>query len=128
MPQWVVHRDPRFWDDPETFRPERWSEPRMKDLPHFAYFPFGGGPRVCVGNNFALLETALILPVIAQRFRFTLVPDHPVEPHPTFTLRPRDGVPAVIESRSSQPNRAERWMQEETPPAPIDGKTPCKHH
>jgi cytochrome P450 len=101
MPQWVVHRDPRFWDDPETFRPERWAEPRMKNQPHFAYFPFGGGPRVCVGNNFALLETALILPVIAQRFHFTLIPDHPVVPHPSFTLRPRDGLPAIITPRPS---------------------------
>jgi cytochrome P450 len=100
MPQWVVHRDPRWWDEPEVFRPERWSSPRVKEMPHFAYFPFGGGPRLCVGNNFALMEASLILATIAQGFRFTVVAGHPVEPFPTFTLRPKNGLPSVVTPRA----------------------------
>lgn len=101
MSQWVLHRDPRFWDEPEKFQPERWAEPRIKQVPHFAYFPFGGGPRVCVGNNFAMLESVLILAAIVQRFRCTLAPGHFVEALPTFTLRPRNGILATIQARSS---------------------------
>jgi cytochrome P450 len=101
MPQWVVHRDPRFWDEPEKFWPERWETARVKDRPHFAYFPFGGGPRLCVGNNFALLEAVLVLARIAQRFQFNVVPGHPIEPFPTFTLRPKDGVPSTVSPRAS---------------------------
>jgi cytochrome P450 len=108
MPQWVLHRDPRFWSEPERFRPERWGEPAIKDLPHFAYFPFGGGPRLCVGNNFAMLESVLLLTAIAQRFRFTVVPDHPVQPWATFTLRPRYGILATIEKRTTEAQRAQR--------------------
>jgi cytochrome P450 len=99
MPQWVVHRDPRWWDEPEVFRPERWSTPRVKEMPHFAYFPFGGGPRLCVGNNFALMEATLVLATIAQRFRFNVVPGHPVEPLATFTLRPKHGLPSIVAPR-----------------------------
>lgn len=99
MPQWVVHRDPRWWDEPEAFRPERWSSPRVKAMPHFAYFPFGGGPRLCVGNTFALMETTLILATLAQRYRFTVVPGHPVEPFATFTLRPKYGLPSIVTPR-----------------------------
>src|SRR5437899_2304 len=103
LPQWVLHRDPRFWDEPEVFRPERWAEPRIKELPHFAYFPFGGGPRQCIGNNFALLEVVLVLATLTQRYRFTLAPGHAVEPFPTFTLRPKDGLPALITPRPALP-------------------------
>jgi cytochrome P450 len=65
MPQWVVHRDARWFDDPEVFRPERWADGLIQRIPRYAYFPFGGGPRICIGNNFALMETALILATIA---------------------------------------------------------------
>ena len=61
MPQWVVHRDPRFFDDPDSFRPERWTAEFQKQLPKFAYFPFGGGPRLCIGNTFAMMELVLVL-------------------------------------------------------------------
>ena len=74
MPQWVVQRDPRFFDEPEKFRPERWGEERIKSLPKFAYFPFGGGPRVCIGNQFAMMELVLLLATIAQKFRFRMQP------------------------------------------------------
>jgi cytochrome P450 len=100
MPQWVVHRDPRWWDDPDSFLPERWTSARVKTMPHFAYFPFGGGPRVCVGNTFANMETTLILATLAQRYRFTVVAGHPVVPIPTFTLRPRHGLPSVVTPRA----------------------------
>ena len=96
MPQWVVHRDPRFFDDPESFRPERWTPAFQKQLPKFAYFPFGGGPRLCIGNTFAMTELVLVLALISQKFRFTLQPGHIVEPWPTFTLRPRQGILAPL--------------------------------
>jgi cytochrome P450 len=98
MSQWVVHRDPRYWERAEEFCPDRWTE-AMPNLPKYAYFPFGGGPRLCIGNTFAMMETVLVLASIAQKYRFTLVPDHPVVPWPIFTLRPRDGIRAVLTRR-----------------------------
>jgi cytochrome P450 len=97
--QWTVHRDPRWFDAPEEFRPERWEGDLLKRLPRFAYFPFGGGPRQCIGNSFALMETALILATIAQRFRFRLVAGHPVVPLASITLRPRYGIRVLVEAR-----------------------------
>lgn len=99
MPQWVVHRDARFWDEPERFRPERWGEEKIKTMPKFAYFPFGGGPRTCIGNTFAMMELALIFATIAQRFRFRLEAGRAVTPLASFTLRPAPGIPGVIEAR-----------------------------
>jgi cytochrome P450 len=99
MSEWVVQRDPRWFDRPEEFRPERWQGDLAQRLPRYAYFPFGGGPRLCIGNTFAMMETVLVLATIAPRFRFTAVPDHPIVPWPTFTLRPRYGIPAVIAPR-----------------------------
>jgi cytochrome P450 len=99
LPQWVVQRDPRFFEEPEKFKPERWAEERTKALPRFAYFPFGGGPRVCIGQQFAMMELVLILATIAQRFRFRLQPGKSVTPLPTFTLRPTPGIPGLIEPR-----------------------------
>jgi len=97
--QWTVHRDARWYDAPEEFRPERWEGDLLKRLPRFAYFPFGGGPRKCIGNTFALMEAALILATIAQRYRFQLVPGHPVVPLASITLRPRHGVRVKLEQR-----------------------------
>ena len=68
MPQWVIHRDGRWFDDPEAFRPERWADGLMQRIHRYAYFPFGGGPRICIGNNFALMEATLILATIARRY------------------------------------------------------------
>jgi cytochrome P450 len=99
MPQWVVQRDPRFFDEPDAFRPERWGEERIKSLPKFAYFPFGGGPRVCIGQQFAMMELVLILATIAQKFRFRMQPGATVTPLAFFTLRPATGIPGVIEPR-----------------------------
>jgi cytochrome P450 len=97
---WVIHRDPRWFDEPAAFRPERWADGLAQRLPRFAYAPFGGGQRVCIGSSFAQLEATLLLATIAQRFRLVLVdPAQPVEPLPVVTLRPRQ-VPLVrLEAR-----------------------------
>ena len=99
MAQWVVHRDTRWFAAPEEFRPERWEGDFIKRIPRFAYFPFGGGPRQCIGNSFALMETTLILATVAQKYRLRLVPDHPVVPLASITLRPRYGVRVMLELR-----------------------------
>src|SRR5260370_42400256 len=99
MAQWVVHRDARWYDAPEEFRPERWNDDLLKRLPRFAYFPFGGGPRQCIGNTFALMEATLILATIARKFRLRLVADHPVVPLASLTLGPPPGVRRQVESR-----------------------------
>jgi len=101
MAQWVVHRDPRWYDAPEEFRPERWEGDLMKRLSRFAYFPFGGGPRQCIGNAFALMEATLILATIARKFRLRLVANHLVAPLASITLRPRHGVRVTLESRGN---------------------------
>lgn len=97
--QWVTHRHPDFWPDPESFRPERFLPEGAKERHRFAYFPFGGGPRICIGMQFALVEGPLVLATILQRFRVELVSDHPVEPDATFTLRPRHGLKVVLHPR-----------------------------
>jgi cytochrome P450 len=96
---WVVHRDPRWYDEPEHFRPERWHEDEVARRPRFAYFPFGGGPRVCIGNAFAMMEATLVLATIARRFRLRPVPEHRIELLPAMSLRPRDGVRVTLEER-----------------------------
>lgn len=90
--QWVVHRDPRFFEQPETFDPDRWANGRAKHLPRYAYFPFGGGQRICIGASFAMMEAVIILATIAQRYRLTLEPGQVVVPHVAITLRPKDDI------------------------------------
>jgi cytochrome P450 len=99
--QWIVQRDPKFFPDPECFDPERWRDDpqRTGALPRFAYFPFGGGPRVCIGASFAMMEAVLLLSTIAQKFRMTLVPGRPIELLPSITLRPKHGVHARLTRR-----------------------------
>jgi cytochrome P450 len=99
MSQWVVQRDPRIFEHPEQFRPQRWLDNLLASLPKYAYFPFGGGPRVCIGNTFALMELVLVLATLAQQFRFTRQAGHEVVPWPTFTLRPRGGILAPLVRR-----------------------------
>jgi cytochrome P450 len=99
MSQFVVHRDPRFWCDPERFNPSRWISDEIKKLPRCAYFPFGDGPRVCIGANLASLESVLLLATIAQRFRLELVEELPLCLVPSLTLRPHDGVRMRIHPR-----------------------------
>ena len=92
VPAWVVHRDRRWFEDPVAFRPERWADDLARRLPRLAYFPFGGGPRMCIGNAFAMMEAVLILATIAQRFRLTMEPGQRVTPTPYVTLRPEPGL------------------------------------
>jgi cytochrome P450 len=99
MAQWVVHRDARWFDLPLEFRPERWENGLAKQLPRFAYFPFGGGPRQCIGNTFALMEASVVLATIGQRFRLQLVPGQQVTPMASITMRPRNGIRARLEAR-----------------------------
>jgi len=100
MSQWVTHRDPRFYDEPEVFRPNRWLDERSNFLPKFAYFPFGGGPRICIGASFAMTEAVLVLVTIAQKWQIRLASTIPPEPIPGITLRPRGGVKVNVLARS----------------------------
>lgn len=86
---YATHRHPDFWENPERFDPERFSEGRSVGRHRFAYFPFGGGPRLCIGNNFALMEMRLVLATLAQHFRLSLPSNAAAEPDPTITLRTR---------------------------------------
>jgi cytochrome P450 len=97
--QWVIHRDARWFDAPLEFRPERWDNGLAKQLPRFAYFPFGGGPRQCIGNTFALMEASVVLATIGQKFRFQLVANHKVTPLASITLRPQNGIQVSLEAR-----------------------------
>jgi cytochrome P450 len=106
MSQWIMHRDPRYFSNPENFDPDRWLDEKSRKLPRFAYFPFGGGPRQCIGAAFAQMEAVLLLATIAQRFRLRSVPKHPVIPVPSFTLRPKYGMRMTLERRESLRERA----------------------
>jgi len=97
--QWVTHRDPRYFDEPDAFKPERWTAENSEQIAKYAYFPFGAGPRQCIGNYFAMMEIVLLLATIGQRFRFALDPEHKVEVLPVLSLRPRDGIKVIIEPR-----------------------------
>ena len=93
----MTHRHPAFWDDPERFDPERFTPERAAGRARFAYLPFSGGPRLCIGNEFALMEAQLVLAMTLQRYRLRLVPGQPVEPEMRLTLRPRGGLPMTLE-------------------------------
>ncbi len=99
--QWVVHRDPRWWPNPEAFDPDRFEPEKVKARPRFSYFPFGGGPRVCIGNHFAMMEAILMLAIIAQRFDVELLPFEQLAFSPSVTLRPAGrGLRAVLKKRA----------------------------
>jgi cytochrome P450 len=89
---WLTHRHPAFWQNPEGFDPERFLPERAATIHRYAYFPFGAGPRLCIGQGFAMIEAVLLLATLAQRIRLDLVPGHRVVPHPSITLRPRYGI------------------------------------
>ena len=99
IPQWAIHRDDRWFDDPQAFRPERWLDGLAERLPRFAYFPFGGGPRICVGNHFAMLEALLALAVLVRRFSFDPDPSFDLQLMPSVTLRPKFGVRLELQPR-----------------------------
>lgn len=96
---YLTHRDPEFWQNPEGFDPERFSADRLRLLPRFAYFPFGGGPRICIGNSFAQMEAQLVLASIAQRFELERLPGSRIELYPSVTLRARSGIPMTVRKR-----------------------------
>jgi len=99
MPQYVVQRDPHLFQDPNEFRPERWQGDFEKQLPKCAYFPFGAGPRSCIGNMFAMLEMTIVLAMIAQKFQFNLIPGQTITPGAQFTLRPVPGILSIVQPR-----------------------------
>lgn len=98
---YVVHRDERFWPDPLRFDPERFTPEARAARARFAYFPFGGGARSCIGESFAWMEGVLLLAAIGQRWRLRLAPGHPVEPQALITLRPRYGMRMIAEPAAS---------------------------
>lgn len=103
LPQWIVHRDPRWHVQADQFIPERWGDERTADLPRCAYYPFGDGPRVCVGNYFAMIEATLALVTLLQNHSLKLVMDKPLQLVPSVTLRPRDGILMEICSVDKSP-------------------------
>ncbi|MFN9811316.1 MAG: cytochrome P450, partial [Deltaproteobacteria bacterium] len=88
---WLVHRDPRWWPRPEAFDPDRFLPETSKTRPRFAYFPFGGGPRVCIGSHFAMLEAVLLFALVASRFEVELLPFEELRFAPSVTLQPARG-------------------------------------
>jgi cytochrome P450 len=99
MSQYLMHHNPKYFPAPECFDPERWTPEAREGRPKFSYFPFGGGPRLCIGESFAWMEGVLVLATLAQQWRLRLVPGHPVALQPLVTLRPKHGMRMVIEPR-----------------------------
>jgi cytochrome P450 len=97
--QYAVHRDGRWYPNPDRFDPDRWTPEFTKSLPKYAYFPFGGGPRLCIGQQFAMMEAILILAMIAQRYELELVPGQRIEPQPSITMRPKYGMKMRVRAR-----------------------------
>jgi cytochrome P450 len=96
MSQYLMHRNEKYFADPQTFDPERWRPEARESRPKFCYFPFGGGPRVCIGEHFAWMEGVLVIATVAQRWKMRLVEGHPVEPQPIVTLRPKYGMKMIV--------------------------------
>jgi cytochrome P450 len=106
MSPYVMQRDGRYFEEPESFRPERWLDQKSESLPRFAYFPFGGGQRVCIGNHFATMEAKLVLGALIQRLELTVVPGFPLAVDAIVTLRPKHGVRVKVKTRGNAPGRA----------------------
>ena len=100
-PQLILHGDPRWFDDPLQFRPDRWTPEFKEQLPRFAFYPFGGGPRLCIGEGFAWMEAMIVLATLGQRWTMHHDPEHRIELVPMVSLRPRGGMPTFLERRSS---------------------------
>lgn len=97
---YAVHRDPEFWTDPEVFMPERFAPEFEKTRPKNVFLPFGAGPRMCIGNNFAMMEIIMVLAKMVHHFDFSLVPGQEIEPQPMITLRPKNGIRLVLKERT----------------------------
>ncbi len=102
LSQYVTHRDPRFFENPLEFHPERWADDLLKRIPKYAYFPFSGGPRQCIGNSFAMMEAVLLMVTILRAFQLDLVPNHPVVLQPSITLRPKYGMKMILKKRDAE--------------------------
>jgi cytochrome P450 len=100
MGQYLVHRDPRWFSEPDKFIPERWLSEEIKNLPKYAYFPFGGGPRICIGNAFAEMEANLVLATILQKYDVDCLAGQKIVPEPSMTLRPKYGIKVHIRKRA----------------------------
>jgi cytochrome P450 len=98
--QYIVQRNPKYFPDPLLFRPERFTPEAKAQRPKFAYFPFGGGSRQCIGESFAWMEAVLVLATLAQRWRLALVENQRIELQPKITLRPKYGIQVIPESRT----------------------------
>ncbi len=99
LSQYLLHRDPRFWDEPERFMPERWMDEDRAERHRYAYFPFGAGPRICIGEHFAWMEAILALTTIVQHWQLRLVQGQKIELQPIITLRAKNGIKMVPEIR-----------------------------
>ncbi|MDY6765126.1 MAG: cytochrome P450, partial [Halobacteria archaeon] len=99
LPQWVVHRDSRYYENPESFDPDRWAPERENERPRYSYFPFGAGPRHCIGKQFAMVEAKIILATIAQKYRLELVSDGPLDLRGSITMHPRNPVNMKVRDR-----------------------------
>ncbi len=119
MSQYVMHRDPRYFDQPDEFDPDRWNDGLLKRLPKYVYFPFGAGPRVCIGNSFAMLEAILVVATVVPRFHLTLAAGPPVVPWPSVTLRPREGIRAVVHERNRSASHESPAQKERAPVMPV---------
>ena len=96
---YAIQRSEKYWVNPENFDPERFNSTNIKNIPRFAYFPFGGGARLCIGNNFAMMEMQLVVALMCNGFDFKLPDGFVVETQPFITLRPKDGVPLTFTKR-----------------------------
>ncbi len=99
---YCVHRHPGIWQQPDDFIPERWGNESINEISKYAYIPFGGGPRICIGNSFAMMEANLLLATMAQRYQLRLIEGVEIVPQPFITMFPRDGLPMRIEERTSK--------------------------
>ena len=115
---YVLHRHPDYWENPEGFDPDRFRPERSTSRVRYTYLPFGGGPRTCIGNHFAMMEAQILLAMIVRDYRLELDPGHPVELDPLITLRPKHGV--RVRRRRQQPasSRAEAPTESSPYPAP----------
>jgi cytochrome P450 len=106
LSQYAMHHDARFFPEPERFDPQRWATDAREARPQFSYFPFGGGPRRCIGEAFAWMEGILLIATLAQKWRMRLVPDQRVEVRPVITLRPKHGIRMTVSHRGTETQRA----------------------
>ena len=102
MSPFVTHRHPEIWHEPEQFIPERFEESRFAEKHKFAFWPFGGGPRLCIGNQFSIHESLVVLVTALQRFSMRLIPDQRIELEPRITIRPRYGIKFELGARTAQ--------------------------